>query len=142
MAHHAKKIHPLIAGFNRLDFLLMNHPTPIYAYTDHKNIVNVLRPEWTPNKAHASRLLRWTMCFQQADLVVEHIPGELNHLPDILTRWANPNDKENLLKPVRELPAARELAKKVENYSVRWPKRQGQGQIAWNQPVPKIAKRT
>ena len=86
----SKELWPFIFAFDRLHFLLYGHPKPIHLFTDHKNLIYLLRPEWSEKLAYLNRLRRWILIFQSARLQVHHLPGERNALADIISRWANP----------------------------------------------------
>ena len=111
-----KEFFPLIVGLERLDFLLLGHPSPVAAYTDHKNLVSILRPTWSPSKSYATRLFRWAMALQQLDLFVHHVAGEENHLADLLSRWGR---GQTLHAQAQVLPALQEVQPREENYRVR-----------------------
>ena len=86
-----KELFPILEAFRRFDFLLLTHPTPIVVFTDHKNLVHILRPEWVPNKSASQRLARWATQLQSADILAIHIPGKYNVIADLLSRWGSPD---------------------------------------------------
>lgn len=80
-----KEIYPLIYSFKRIPYIMFGHTHVITVFTDHKN----LHQDWNPKTAYIDRLIRWGLLIQQADICVRHIPGELDVVADILSRWGN-----------------------------------------------------
>ena len=87
-----KELFPILEAFRRFDFLLLTHPSSIIVFTDHKNLIHILRPDWVPNKSTSQRLGRWASAIQQADFIAVHIPGKQNVLADLLSRWGTPSN--------------------------------------------------
>ena len=84
-----KELNPIVHAFNRLRWLLLSHPGPVYSFTDHRSLKYLLRPELTGRTQHLERLRRWALLFQNVDLVVLHIPADQNYMADLLTRWGS-----------------------------------------------------
>ena len=82
-----KEIFPVIQAFKKLRFLLMGHLDKIYCYTDHANLVSLLRPTWGNKPGQVDRLRRWSLLLQDAAIAMIHVPGKHNVLADCLTRW-------------------------------------------------------
>ena len=59
-----KELYPIVYAHNRLSWLLLGHPGPIYVYTDHANLRNILHPHKTAKTQHLERLRRWALLFQ------------------------------------------------------------------------------
>lgn len=60
-------------------------------YTDHRNLLFIFHPRaLQPNVQSyvVAKAQRWALYLSQFEYDIEHIPGELNDLPDLLTRWA------------------------------------------------------
>ena len=97
-----KELFPLISLFKKHNFLVTGHPRPVRVYTDHKNLVPILRPKWTGKVNHLDRLRRWALLLQGADLLITHVKGEDNTFADMLSRWANTDpqgEDEKLILP-------------------------------------------
>ena len=86
-----KELYPIVYAHNRLSWLLLGHPGPIYVYTDHANLRNVLHPHKTAKTQHLERLRRWALLFQNVTMVFYHIPAEKNFFADLFTRWGAPS---------------------------------------------------
>ena len=111
-----KELFPIIHAFNRLDFMLLTHGRPIHVFTDHKNLVFILRPEWEPHKSHAQRLFRWSTLIQSAWMWIHHIPGEKNFLADLLSRWGNPKEEFDESLPALQLGPMRDTKEKPRKF--------------------------
>ena len=83
-----KEFHPVLHAIERYDWLLKGHGTPIFLYTDHKNVQLVLNPRLATKLQHLERLHRWGVRVQVVDLITVHVPGELNFFADLLSRLA------------------------------------------------------
>eukprot|EP00924_Labyrinthula_sp_SR-Ha-C_P001300 augustus_masked-scaffold_7-processed-gene-19.103-mRNA-1 protein AED:1.00 eAED:1.00 QI:0/0/0/0/1/1/3/0/604 len=80
----------MLEVITKLDFLVYGNPRPVKFLTDHRNLAFILKPGAMPNKSHVDRLHRWVLRFQEADIEVSHLPGEVNLFADMLSRWGNP----------------------------------------------------
>eukprot|EP00924_Labyrinthula_sp_SR-Ha-C_P012481 snap_masked-scaffold_10-processed-gene-8.24-mRNA-1 protein AED:0.45 eAED:0.46 QI:0/-1/0/1/-1/1/1/0/1717 len=98
-----KELYPMLEVITKLDFLVYGHPRPVKFLTDHRNLAFILKPGATPNKSHVDRLHRWALRFQEADIEVSHLPGEVNLFADMLSRWGNPeaSQEENIVRVKR-----------------------------------------
>ena len=83
-----KELLPLIQLYKKYRYLVVGHPRALQVYTDHRNLLPLLRPEWGIKAGQIDRLKRWALLLQAADLVVRHVQGTDNVLPDMLSRWA------------------------------------------------------
>ena len=81
------ELYPIVHAFKRLDFLLYHQKHPVELFTDHRNLVFILRPETSIKKSHLDRLTRWSLLFQDAKVLVRHIDGTRNVVADLLSRW-------------------------------------------------------
>ena len=108
-----KELYPILQAFERFGFLLLTHEFPIQIFTDHKNLIHILRPEWEPAKSGAHRLARWATKIQSADTNTVHIPGKKNVLADLLSRWGSPhNDMPENLPALTDTTPERTLTTK------------------------------
>ena len=82
-----KELFPIIHAFARLNYLMVGHPRNVHVFTDHANLVDILRPKKARNASYAQRLNRWGMLLQWACIIVHHLKGEWNFVADLLTRW-------------------------------------------------------
>ena len=83
----SRELYPIVFAFRRLDYLLYGHTLPVELFTDHRNLVFIVRPESSIKKAHIDRLQRWSLLFQDANIIIRHIDGERNAAADLLSRW-------------------------------------------------------
>ena len=84
-----KELYPIIYAFKRLPYFIYGHPGRLVIFTDHKNLVYILHPDWSPKSAYIDRLTRWGLLLQNRDIIVRHIAGDDNVAADILSRWGN-----------------------------------------------------
>eukprot|EP00924_Labyrinthula_sp_SR-Ha-C_P013283 snap_masked-scaffold_45-processed-gene-1.3-mRNA-1 protein AED:0.73 eAED:0.74 QI:0/0/0/1/1/1/2/0/758 len=87
----AKELYSLVHVFKRFPYLILGQDKRLTVYTDHKNLVYILHPEWNPKTAYLDRLYRWSLLFQQVDMTIRHVPGNKNVLADLISRWGNPD---------------------------------------------------
>eukprot|EP00924_Labyrinthula_sp_SR-Ha-C_P001742 snap_masked-scaffold_64-processed-gene-0.37-mRNA-1 protein AED:0.39 eAED:0.40 QI:0/0/0/1/1/1/2/0/1625 len=92
----AKELYPLVHVFKRLPYLILGQDKRLTVFTDHRNLIFILHPEWNPKTAYLDRLYRWSLLFQQVDMTVRHIPGKKNVLADLVSRWGNPGYPQHL----------------------------------------------
>ena len=79
----------------KLDYLLQMK-RPFKLFSDHKNLIQIFSPT-NVSKPTAQKLQRWALFIQRFRYEIEHIKGEENHLPDLLTRWgSNPCQVEEM----------------------------------------------
>eukprot|EP00924_Labyrinthula_sp_SR-Ha-C_P013860 snap_masked-scaffold_5-processed-gene-15.36-mRNA-1 protein AED:1.00 eAED:1.00 QI:0/0/0/0/1/1/2/0/1386 len=69
-----KELFPVVRTIQKFRFLLDSHPLPIKLFTDHMNIVHLIKPERSLNLSTIGRL-------------AIHVPTDQNKLADVLTRW-------------------------------------------------------
>ena len=51
-----KEMYPIVHAFHRLHYLLVGHMRNVVVFTDHKNLVDILRPKSTKHASHSFRL--------------------------------------------------------------------------------------
>ena len=112
----AKEFYPFICGIKRLDFILTCHPKPIHLFTDHKNLIFILKPHWTPKYSHINRLKRWAMILQSINCEIHHIEGRTNILADIMSRWYV---TESNLKDIEKSKAVQTMIPRRGEYTSR-----------------------
>ena len=83
-----KEMFPVVKAFERVKFLLEGHQGEIHLFTDHKNLIPILRPEWTEKNSYLSRLRRWSLTFQHLKIISHHVSSYANSFADMFTRWA------------------------------------------------------
>jgi hypothetical protein len=44
-----KELIPVVKAFTRLHFMLAGHQKIIHLFTDHKNLIYLIKPEWSAN---------------------------------------------------------------------------------------------
>jgi hypothetical protein len=85
----SKEAYPLIVAARNARYLMhLGCDRPIHIWTDHKNLVSIFNPEAVPSfKRHTvERLLRWTLELNSIYYRIHHIEGQLNLLPDYISR--------------------------------------------------------
>ena len=89
-------------------------PAKLHIYTDHKNLEYIFTPNVGELPAYtAERLERVAMYLQRFRYTIMHVPGEDNHLPDILSRWGNSGVMEEMKRETRERHSRDIYARKV-----------------------------
>jgi hypothetical protein len=85
-----KEAYPIITALDKLDHFLKREEG-FELFTDHRNLTYILNPERDLNKINSDRLHRWASQLMSFRYVIHHITGELNHWPDLLSRWGSPS---------------------------------------------------
>jgi hypothetical protein len=80
---------PIIHALDKLDHYLKREDG-FDLFTDHRNLTYILNPERDLNKINSDRLHRWAAQLMSFRYMIHHITGELNHWPDLLSRWGSP----------------------------------------------------
>ena len=83
-----KECYPIIHALERFKWITMDHPTPIKVYTDHRNLLYLLKPPSSVKTIVIGRRFRWGMHMQVYRIDAFHVEGLLNTWADICTRWA------------------------------------------------------
>lgn len=90
-----KELFPIMAMYNRFDFLLGSHDKPVVLYCDHYNLKSILRPSKEISKTTLGRLNRWSISLQEYDFSVKQTTSADNFFADALSRWASPHNPVN-----------------------------------------------
>ena len=98
-----KELYPIIYSFKRLQWLVLGHLTKIYIFTDHKNLIPLIKPQLATRPTYLERLRRWGLQLQNADIVATHISESDNFFADLLSRWANPENVDSKVSIKRNL---------------------------------------
>jgi hypothetical protein len=88
----------IITTCERMNWLL-NWPSGFSLFTDHNNLTYVFDPHRiSPGlSSHtASKLIRWALKLSTLRYTIEHVPGDQNLWPDLLTRWAAPAQRARI----------------------------------------------
>ena len=101
----SKEFFPIIVRCKRFQFMLLCHPRAIHIFTDHKNLIYMLKPEWSPKLTTSKRLKGWSLLLQNQDMIVHHVQGEKNVLADILSRWYGLENQEQMDRKIFDLPS-------------------------------------
>lgn len=75
--------------FEKLDYLFACDPT-IQVFTDHRNLLFALLPvgmEPSLGRHKVLRDIRWALFLSAFNYRIEHVPGDYNIRPEIMTRW-------------------------------------------------------
>lgn len=76
--------------FEKMDYLFQSGAST-HVFTDHRNLLFVfalLALEPSLGRHVVSKVQRWALFLSRFQFVIEHIEGEQNVCPDMLTRWA------------------------------------------------------
>ena len=79
----------VIQAFRKLDYLLACDPTT-RVFTDHRNLLFTFNPvamEPSLGRHKVLKVIRWALFLSAFNYRIEHVPGDSNTWPDIMTRW-------------------------------------------------------
>ena len=79
-----KEAYAIKDTLKKLSYLL-HMAKPFLLYTDHRNLISMYSPIKC-TKQSAERLIRWGLELRDYTYIIRHIPGELNHWADLLSR--------------------------------------------------------
>lgn len=79
----------VVQAFRKLDYLLAcDHTTRVF--TDHRNLLFTFNPvfmEPSLGRHKVLKVVRWALFLSSFNYRIEHVPGDVNVWPDIMTRW-------------------------------------------------------
>lgn len=86
---YEKEAFAVVQTFRRLNYLLgcSDHVT---IFTDHRNLLFTFHPtavEPSLGRHKVLKVIRWALYLSAFSYTIEHVPGELNTMADIMTRW-------------------------------------------------------
>eukprot|EP00924_Labyrinthula_sp_SR-Ha-C_P012394 augustus_masked-scaffold_10-processed-gene-5.57-mRNA-1 protein AED:1.00 eAED:1.00 QI:0/0/0/0/1/1/3/0/1641 len=127
----SKELYPVIAASKKYDYYLKGNSVRKILFTDHRNLVYILNPSLCRKKAYSERLSHWSVIFQDLQLEVHHINGDCNIAADALSRWLNPDSKEdqeerellciyNLQMNMEEVTMIDDFWKKIDEMHLSW----------------------
>ena len=102
-----KEAYAIKDTLQKLSYLL-HMAKPFLLYTDHRNLISMYSPIKC-TKQSAERLIRWGLELRDYTYIIRHIPGELNHWADLLSRWGGSN---YAIEPTKEIKSVKVLHKK------------------------------
>ena len=82
-----KEMYPIIHTLKRFAFITADHRRPIKLFTDHLNLLYVIRPPKSVKLVCLGRVNRWGLDLQRFLLEVFHVEGASNTFADAMTRW-------------------------------------------------------
>eukprot|EP00924_Labyrinthula_sp_SR-Ha-C_P010502 snap_masked-scaffold_70-processed-gene-0.11-mRNA-1 protein AED:1.00 eAED:1.00 QI:0/0/0/0/1/1/2/0/121 len=88
-----KELFSIAKMIHSLPFLLDSHPSPIKLFTDHMNIVHLIKPDHSLNLSIIGRLYKWLLLIQSVPIRGIHVPTEKNKLADVLIKWGYCGDQ-------------------------------------------------
>lgn len=86
---YEREAYAVVSTFKRLDYMLACE-TSVSIFTDHRNLLFAFHPsalEPSLGRHKVLKVIRWALFLSTFTYSIEHVPGELNTLPDIMTRW-------------------------------------------------------
>ena len=90
-----KEAYPIILALTEWEDMLRMNPKGFRIYSDHKNLVDIFRPESAnPPFARSAlqRIYNWLYLVASFKVeAFEHLEGEHNKWGDMVSRWANPD---------------------------------------------------
>ena len=79
----------VVQAFRKLDYLLACDPTT-RIFTDHRNLLFAFNPvamEPSLGRHKVLKVIRWALFLSAFNYRIEHVPGDSNIWPDIMTKW-------------------------------------------------------
>lgn len=79
----------VVQAFRKLDYLLACDSTT-RVFTDHRNLLFTFNPvfmEPSLGRHKVLKVVRWALFLSAFNYRIEHVPGDVNIWPDIMTRW-------------------------------------------------------
>jgi hypothetical protein len=98
-----KELYPIIVALKKLKHFLQNEKG-FSMFCDHRNLIFILDPEKEVSKNSSGRLQRWASLLFSFHYTIEHIAGENNLFPDLLSRWGAPKRKLRMASLSLKLP--------------------------------------
>lgn len=86
---YEKEAFAVVETFRRLNYMLACADN-VTVFTDHRNLLFTFHPtavEPSLGRHKVLKVIRWALYLSAFSYTIEHIPGELNTLADIMTRW-------------------------------------------------------
>jgi len=79
----------VVQAFRKLDYLVACDPST-HVFTDHRNLLFTFNPtamEPSLGRHKVLKVVRWALFLSAFTYRIEHVPGDINTWPDIMTRW-------------------------------------------------------
>eukprot|EP00924_Labyrinthula_sp_SR-Ha-C_P006884 augustus_masked-scaffold_8-processed-gene-3.2-mRNA-1 protein AED:1.00 eAED:1.00 QI:0/0/0/0/1/1/4/0/455 len=86
-----KEIYPILILLKHANNIILGNLTPVKAYTEHRNLIYLIRPNCNKKRSYIGRMSHWESIFQDSNIIFEHIRDEYNILADIISRWGTQN---------------------------------------------------
>lgn len=86
---YEKEAFAVVQAFKKLDYLLACD-TSTRVFTDHRNLLFTFNPismEPSLGRHKVLKVVRWALFLSAFTYRIEHVPGDVNTWPDIMTRW-------------------------------------------------------
>lgn len=87
----------IVQAFRKLDYLLACDLTT-RVFTDHRNLLFIFNPialESGLGRHTVLKVIRWALYLSTFTYAIEHLPGDPNIWPDIMTRWMRGYRRDN-----------------------------------------------
>lgn len=131
----------VVQAFKKLDYLLTCDATT-RVFTDHRNLLFTFNPiamEPSLGRHKVLKVIRWALFLSGFNYRIEHVPGNTNIWPDIMTRWMRGYRKAPVIRrvttalpfsgvtippnsPEFEWPSSDEIKKSQEDHKENKPK--------------------
>lgn len=86
---YEKEAFAVVQAFRRLNYLL-GCAARVTVFTDHRNLLFAFHPtvvEPSLGRHKVLKVIRWALYLSAFAYDIEHVPGDLNTMADIMTRW-------------------------------------------------------
>lgn len=139
-----KEAFAVVETFRRLNYML-SCSNMVSIFTDHRNLLFTFHPtalEPSLGRHKVFKVIRWALFLSVFSYRIEHVPGDLNIIADIMTRWMRGYRRRPNLRVARlEGSTGARMVPTVPFASSNWPSRQTllQAQEGQDPPLGSVA---
>lgn len=113
----------VVQAFRKLDYLLACDATT-RVFTDHRNLLFVFNPvamEPSLGRHKVLKVIRWALYLSAFNYRIEHVPGDCNVWPDIMTRWMRGYRKPPSIRRVAPVIPFSGVTTSPDDEEFKWP---------------------
>lgn len=122
-----KEAYAILKCFRKLDYMFVGE-TNVNLYTDHRNIFFAFHPaamSSTVRSHEISKVQRWAVYLSAFSYTIEHVEGERNVMPDIMSMWLSGHRAKKLMsRRVSESAMAYDIVESPFSEDFVWPSTQ------------------
>ncbi|RYP58292.1 hypothetical protein DL771_011284 [Monosporascus sp. 5C6A] len=95
-----KELYAIVYAYENYPEILLSAPPPVQIYSDHQRLSRFM---FTDLRSHRGRHARWVEILQEANFIINYLPGEQNVVADFITRYGQDDAaalQEHVLLPL------------------------------------------